>query len=295
MPPPAPFRAWHPHDERLLTTPEQHTLHSAGALLTAVREALAPGTWYLKGSAALLAWSGPGARLPEDVDLAVETEAAGPLLKAGELPARTPRTRVRILRAEPMAFHRADRPPVHRSLARVEAPGLSVEVLLNLALVPRGTTAADARTGPLFFPGGPSATGVPAATFGRCLAQKLLRYTLRRSGGRIGTRWTDLLDFVLCASSDRAPRLRLASLRTEVAAELEVVGRPWPELSEPPPEWLDFWDSAMFRHRLPYGRLPEAARSAEAFWEPVLARHPAGRGTEADAVWDPAAWTWSPH
>lgn len=294
MRPTAPFRAWHPDDADRPATPDQHTLRAMGALLDSVDAALPRDVWHLKGSAALLAWSGPGARLPEDVDLAVAEGAAGPLLTGGALPAATPGTAVRILRAERMVFSRGDRPPVHRALARVGAPGLSVDVLLNLALVPDDAAAADTRTGVLFFPHGPEA-GLPAAAFGRCLAQKLLRYTLRRSGGRVATRWTDLLDFLLCASSAQAPGLTLSSLRADVAAESEAVGRDWPSLPVPPAEWLDFWDSAMFRHGLPYGRLTEAVTRAETLWAPVLAGVPGVAGAaEPDRVWDPALWAWAP-
>ncbi|PVC92647.1 hypothetical protein DBP19_14910 [Streptomyces sp. CS090A] len=291
MQPTAPFRSWHSGEEACQTTPDEAALRGVGTLLGAVDAALPPESWHLKGSAALLAWCGPGARMPEDVDLSLAEGAAGPLLTPGVLPTAGTGAEVRILRSERMVFRRSGRAPVHRALARIEAAGLSVEVPLNLALAPDGAAYADTRTGMLLFPAGPQPSGVPAATFGRCLAQKLLRYTLPRSGGRVATRWTDLLDFLVCASSTRAPGLGLVALRSDVTAELEAVGRDWPTLPTPPAEWLDFWDAAMFRYGHSHGRLDEAVDRAEAFWRPVLAGRPGEAG--AVGVWDPATWTWA--
>ncbi|WP_407560044.1 nucleotidyl transferase AbiEii/AbiGii toxin family protein [Streptomyces sp. 184] len=277
-----PFRAWRPADEPRLPTPDRHTLRGTGILLDAVNSVLADADWHLKGSAALLAWAGPGARMPEDVDLAVAAGRVGAVLPGGSL---SRHAAVRVVRAERIMFRSGDRAPVHRALARVSGAGLSVEILLNVAEVPDEAAYADARRSPLVFPGGP-APAVPAATFGRCLAQKLLRYTLRRTGGRIATRWSDLLDFLLCVSSTRSPGLALAALRRDVAAELTVVGRDWPPLPVPPAEWLDFWDTAVFRRGLDVGRLPEAVERAHAFWGPVLAENP------PDGRWDPGRWAW---
>lgn len=293
MQPTAPFRSWHAGEEAArLNTPDEFAVRALGALLGSVDAALPSGSWHLKGSAALLAWCGPGARMPEDVDLSLAEGAAGRLLAPGALPPPAPGTEVRIVRSEEMVFSRSGRTPVHRALAHVEAAGLSVDVTLNLSLAPDGTAYADTRTGGLLFPTGPEPQGVPAATFGRCLAQKLLRYTLPRSGGRIATRWTDLLDFLVCASSSRAPKLGLTALRADVTAELKAVDRARPALPAPPAEWLDFWDAAMFRYGLPYGRMADAVVRAEAFWEPVLADGSDGAGADA-RTWDPASWAWA--
>ncbi|MFJ1590522.1 hypothetical protein ACIOD0_09790 [Kitasatospora albolonga] len=293
MQPTAPFSSWHAGEEAVrLNTPDEFAVRGVGALLGAVDSALPRGSWHLKGSAALLAWCGPGARMPEDVDLYLAEKAAGPLLAPGALPPPAPGTEVRIVRSERMVFRRSGRAPVHRALAHVEAAGLTVDVPLNLSLAPDSAASADTRTGRLLFPTGPEPSGVPAATFGRCLAQKLLRYTLPRSGGRIATRWTDLLDFLVCASSSRAPELGLTALQADLKAELKAVDRVWPALPTPPAEWLDFWDAAMFRHGLPYGRLADAVARAEAFWEPVLADGPGGAGA-GTRTWDPASWAWA--
>ncbi|AXQ55916.1 hypothetical protein ACPCK9_27780 [Streptomyces koyangensis] len=293
MHPALPHRSWRPGDSSSgPTTPDQHVLRAVGAVLGAVDAVLPPDGWHLKGSAALLGWAGPGARIPPDVDLALAESVAGVLLATGMLPSPAPGTRVAVLRSERMTFHRADRPPVHRALARVEARGLAVDVPLNLALIPDHVAFADPGTHLLVFPGGPEPEGVPAATYGRCLAQKLLRYTLHRSGGRRATRWTDLLDFLICAGSSRAPRLAQWTLRADIAAELAVVERDWPSLPAPPAEWLDFWDAAMFRHGHSYGRLDEAVAKAEAFWGPVLEEGPTWEGSTSGVEWDPEAWEW---
>ncbi|BDH69420.1 nucleotidyl transferase AbiEii/AbiGii toxin family protein [Streptomyces sp. PLM4] len=288
-----PFRSWPPGDNSPgLTTPDEHVLWAVGVVLGAAKAVLPTDGWHLKGSAALLGWAGPGARIPEDVDLALAESVAGALLATGALPSPAPGTHVTVLRSERMTFRLAGRPPVHRALTRVEAAGATVDVPLNLALIPDPTAYADRRTGLLAFPGGPEPAGVPAATYGRCLAQKLLRYTLPRSGGRRATRWTDLLDFLLCAESSRAPRLGLWSLRADIAAELAVVERDWPSLPAPPAEWLDFWDAAMFRYGYSCGRLHEAVAKAEAFWGPVLADGPSGEDVAAGPAWDPGSWAW---
>lgn len=293
MQPADSFRSWPPGDSFPgLTTPDQHVLRAVGAVLGAVRAVLPAEGWHLKGSAALLGWAGPGARIPEDVDLVVAEGAAGALLFTGALPSPAPATHVEVLRSERMTFHRADRLPVHRALARVDAPGLTVDLPLNIALIPDRVAVADTRTRHLVLPGAPAPVGVPAATFGRCLAQKLLRYTLNRSGGRRATRWTDLLDFLLCAESARAPRLGLRSLRTDIASEFVAMKRDWPSFPAPPAEWLDFWDAAMFRHGHSYGRLDEAVAKAEAFWGPVLADGPSGEDDAGGPVWAPGAWAW---
>ncbi|WP_405643916.1 nucleotidyl transferase AbiEii/AbiGii toxin family protein [Streptomyces uncialis] len=292
--------AWQPADWTGLTSSTRHPLHCVAGVLCGVSRLLPEGRWHLKGSTALLGWTGPTARLPDDVDLSVAQDVADLLLTAGELPGGAAGERLRLLRAEPMVFSTGGRAPVHRALVRVDGPEVSGEVLLNVAPRPVAEVAADRRTAPLSFPlPGGGTVVVPAATFGRCLAQKLLRYTLRRSGDRRNTRWSDLLDFLSAASAPRAPVLTLGVLRRDVAAELAVVGRAWPDLPVPPAEWLDHWDSAVFRSGLPFGRLPDAAERAARFWRPVLSAPPGAApvpGTEApyapERVWNFSEWRW---
>ncbi|MER6911342.1 nucleotidyl transferase AbiEii/AbiGii toxin family protein [Streptomyces sp. NPDC000594] len=282
-----------------LTTRDRQSLRAVGAVLHSLVRLLPPGGWHLKGSAALLGWTGPAARLPEDVDLSLPVGAGPLLLGAAALPSGPGGERIRLLRTEPVVFGAPDRPPVHRALVQVTGRGLAERLLLNVLLVPDARAARDTRTAPLDFPydGGTGTVAVPAATFGRCLAQKLLRYTRRRENGKVNTRWSDLLDFLLAADCTTAPPLLLAELAREVAAEFAPMGRAWPgSLPPPPAEWLDFWDTAVFRTGLPYGTLPDAATRLAPFWTPVLA-HPVPPygplpGSTPDRRWSPASWRW---
>lgn len=198
-------------------------------------------------------------------------------------------------------FSSPGRATVHRALVRVRAGEAIGKVLLNILLVPDGEAAGDNRTAPLDFPGRNAPVTVPAATLSRCLAQKLLRYTRRRDGGKINTRWTDLTDFLLAAESPLAPALLLDEVRRDVAIEFAAMGRTWPDhLPQPPWEWLDFWDTATFRDGLEFGRLPEAADRLAEFWNPVLETRVAPYGPStapapptAPQVWSPSTWQWA--
>ncbi|MFT2017431.1 hypothetical protein ACMA1D_16565 [Streptomyces sp. 796.1] len=346
--------AWRAADFTGLDTGLRHELAAVAAVLAGIDRALPGAPWHLKGSSALLGWIGPTARPPADVDLALPAGPGGALLRTAELPPGPDGERLRLLRTEPVVFSRPGRVAVHRALVRVmsgvgnvraaggvrgvggmgrvdgmggagAAPGMQVgaltDVLLNIVLVPDDIAARDARTAPLAFPGAPGPCVVPAATFGRCLAQKLLRYARLRDGGKINTRWSDVADFLIAAASPRAPLLELVRLRQDVAAECAALDRPWPaELPPPPAEWLDFWDTATFQHGWPFGRLPEAVARVERFWGPVLAAPVApyeaegaapygaeraaapygpARASGADGddapvrhIWSPTAWEW---
>ncbi|MER0243778.1 hypothetical protein AAHZ94_17550 [Streptomyces sp. HSW2009] len=357
--------AWRAADRVELGTGLRHELTAIAAVLAGIDRALPGAPWHLKGSSALLGWAGPTARPPADVDLALPAGPGAALLRAAELPPGPGGERLRLLRTEPVVFSRPGRVAVHRVLVRVMSgvggvgevggmggvrpaggaggmggagavdgagapPGIQVgaltdDVLLNIVLVPDDIAARDTRTAPLAFPAAPGPCVVPAATFGRCLAQKLLRYARLRDGGKINTRWSDVADFLIAAASPRAPLLELTGLRQDVAAECAALHRPWPaELPPPPAEWLDFWDTATFQYGWPFGRLSEAVARVERFWGPVLAVPVAPYGTEgaapygpecaaradaagaADAaggdaggapvrqIWSPTAWEWQP-
>jgi hypothetical protein len=286
------FSAWTPDDWAALRTSERHRLTAIAAVLDGLRHVLPSDAWHLKGSAAAVGWVGPTARMPNDVDLAV---AAGPgraLLSSAELPSVNGQSNV--LRTEPVVFHRRGRADVHRVLVHVRAGDTDEHVLLNVLLAGEGHEPAGARTAPLAFPGGGRPVPVPATTFSRGMAQKVLRYTRRRPD-KANTRWVDLADLLLAAACRTAPPLSLAALRADVALEFAPMGREWPQaLPGPPAEWLDYWDTAVFTAGLPFGRLPEAADRLAAFWDPVLRRPVAPFGPHAPEEWDDAAAVWSP-
>ncbi|MFE6775673.1 nucleotidyl transferase AbiEii/AbiGii toxin family protein [Streptomyces sp. NPDC057702] len=307
--------AWGAADWAALARADREQLRTIGVVVATLDSALPSGRWHLKGSTALLGWLGPVARMPGDVDLAVPAGAGRELLRGAPLPCGPGGERVRLSRAEPVVFSSPGRAAVHRALVEVAGERVDGSVLVNVLLVPEATAARDTRTAPLAFPTDAGAHPVPAATLSRCLAQKLLRYTRQREAGKINTRWSDLADFLIAAAGHRAPRLDLDELRRDVAVEFAAMGRAWPAaLPPPPPEWLDFWDTATFRAGWPFGRLPEAVRRLAAFWAPVLAAPAAPYDpthappatppgdlapTPTDATapprsWSPTAWRWQP-
>ncbi|MFD9862996.1 nucleotidyl transferase AbiEii/AbiGii toxin family protein [Streptomyces alboflavus] len=274
----------------------RHHLEAAAITLHAFQRALAPAAWYLKGSAALAAWIGPAARLPNDLDLVVPDEAGRQFLGSGTLPPGPRGESLRVTRHEPVTFSSGTAPTVYRALVDIEGPQMLPPVLLGLQLVPESAPEGYERTTPLDFPGPVGAVTVPSVTGYRFLTQKLVRYTRRRSGGRVNTHWQDLTDMLLAAAHPSYPTLRLGALRRDLAIEMREHGRALPTcLPAPPVEWLDFWDAATFVRGLPFGRLPEAAERLTRFWEPVL-RDPeraAAEGDDAlDPVWNPGTWDW---
>ncbi|MEU3958265.1 nucleotidyl transferase AbiEii/AbiGii toxin family protein [Streptomyces buecherae] len=290
---------WTAADWAGLTTVDRQQLRCVGSLLAALDRALQGVNWHLKGSTALLGWLGPTARMPGDVDLAVPAGIGHELLRGADLPPGPDGAHVRLLRTEPVVFSSPGRAAVHRALVGVRHDRAEDLVLLNVLLVPEARAARDTRTAPVAFPAAAGSVTVPAATLSRCLAQKLLRYARRREAGKTNTRWADLADFLIAATSPRAPKLALDVLRRDVAVEFAAIGRDWPATLPPPPrEWLDFWDTATFRADWPFGRLPEAVARLAGFWEPVLEVpvEPYGwAGVTASGpgrVWSPDAWEW---
>ncbi|MGW2332128.1 nucleotidyl transferase AbiEii/AbiGii toxin family protein [Streptomyces sp. NPDC001700] len=285
----------------MLPTADRYLVQSVAVVLSSIDRLLPPEGWHLKGSTAILGWIGPSARLPNDVDLALSASAGRLLLSASELPPGPQRESIQLVRSEPVVFSSPDRATVHRALIRVRAGQDIGTALLNILLVPDAQAAADSRTARLEFPGLPSLVTVPAATLSRCLAQKLLRYTRQRGGGKINTRWTDLTDFLLAAASPMAPALFLEEVRRDVAIEFAAMGRQWPtHLPPPPKEWLDFWDTTSFRDGLEFGRLPEAVDRLARFWNPVLETPVAPYGPPTaparvvePQVWSCGAWQWA--
>ncbi|MFI8927423.1 nucleotidyl transferase AbiEii/AbiGii toxin family protein [Streptomyces sp. NPDC053474] len=274
----------------------RHRLEAVAITLHSFQQALAPGTWYLKGSAALAAWIGPAARLPNDLDLVVPDEFGRQLLASGALPPGPRGESLRVTRHEPVTFSSGASPTVYRVLVDVNGPGMLPPVLLGLQLMPEADLRNDGRTTLLDFPGPVGAVTVPSVTGYRFLTQKLVRYTRRRSGGRVNTHWQDLADMLLAAAHPSYPPLRLGALHRDLTTEMRDFGRTLPALLPAPPvEWLDFWDAATFVQRLPFGRLPEAADRLDRFWEPVL-RGPghatADGGGAMGAVWRPGTWDW---
>jgi hypothetical protein len=195
---------------------------------------------------------------------------------------------VEIVRTDRVTFTNARaKPPVHRVLLRVGDEPVLGDVVTNVLIVPDLEALTDQRLNLVTFP--TVNVGVPAARLGRCLAQKLLRYTLRRSGSRVNTRWTDLLDFLVAAASSTTSGLDIDELRRDVEIEFSHMGRSIPtDLPSPPVEWLDFWDAEMFRMSLNFGRLSAAERRINAFWAPVL------NASTPYLAWNPANWAWEP-
>lgn len=277
---------------------DRHHVLAFAITLHSLRTALASDSWYLKGSAALSAWIGPAFRLPNDLDLVVPAKAAAQrLLVPSVLPPGPCGESLHVVRHEPVVFSSGSSPAVHRALVEIRGPQMLPPVLLGLNLAQEAEGLAREQITWLDFPGPAGAVTVPSITGNRFLAQKLVRYSRLRSGGRINTHWRDLADMLLAVAHPAFPPLRLAALQRDLVTEMAEHGRTPPGcLPTPPAEWLDFWDTATFVGRLPFGRLPEAAGKLARFWEPVLrCPEPApGRETDPmDAVWSPDAWRWN--
>jgi hypothetical protein len=290
--------SWRTADWSALTVIDQRRLHETAVVLHSLDSFLTGESWHLKGSTAVLGWTGPTARLPQDIDLSMSRAAGLRLLQASALPAGPHGEQVRLLRSEPVVFHTPGKAAVHRaSIEMRDADGWD-RALLNVLLVP-DDASPDQRTAMISFPvtALPAVT-VPAATLSRCLAQKLLRYARLRGEGKVNTRWTDLTDFLLAAASTRAPALGLDEVRRDVAVEFAAMGRAWPmRLPPPPAEWLDFWDTAVFRDGHVFGPLAAAVERVERFWDPVLTRSVALTTTPppmpSSLTWSPHSWTWA--
>lgn len=268
-------------------------VHAYGAVIGSVSTMLSNRDWHLKGAAALLGYVGPTARLPHDIDISVNVDCAAALLRPARLP-DAPRglngrqAPIQLVRVEPIVFTggRA-RPQVYRALISVGSDPVLTNIVMDVLVVSEADALSEHRVEALSFPA--AGDPIPAATLSRCLAQKLLRYTWRRSGSRVNTRWSDLRDFLTAAASRATSGLTSAELIEDIRVEFARMERtPPPTLPEPPREWLDFWDTEMFLSGLTFGSLDEAAKRLAAFWEPVLA------GPELSVRWSPKDWSWLP-
>jgi hypothetical protein len=278
---------WTVNTFRALPLLSQMTLGLFGAATASLAHTLPEGRWHIKGSTALIAYIGPSARLPRDLDVSIGASAAAPLLRSRQLPSIGGK-KVQVVRAEQIRFmDMRHKPPVHRMLLRISnSHHVLGEIVANVLIVPDSEARTDQRLARVTFP--TVAVAVPAAQLTRCLAQKLLRYTRRRSGNRVNTRWADLYDFLIAARSPVTNGLRAQDLREDVDVEFAYMRRPMPtEIPPPPAEWLDYWDTEMFRTGAAFGQLNEATSRLFAFWAPVLTSAP-----PASARWNPIDWMW---
>jgi Nucleotidyl transferase AbiEii toxin, Type IV TA system len=264
----------------------QMTLQIYGSAIAGLASTLPEQEWHLKGTTALIAYLGPRARLPRDLDVSIGAKPAAALLHSDQLRSVTG-TDIAVARAERVRFTDSqNKPLVYRMLLRVGSGDRALgDVLANVLVVSDAEALADQRINLVTFPD--LQVAVPAARLGRCLAQKLLRYTRRRSGGRVNTRWSDLFDFLIAASSPATDGLGALELRNDVDMEFANMARSTPsELPEPPAEWLDYWDAEMLRTGAQFGQLSAAAAKLSEFWNPVLDQFP------PEARWNPTTWSW---
>ena len=245
-----------------------------------------PEDWHLKGSCAIWAWLGGQSRLPEDVDICLAQSALADLEGSYRATQDTERG-VRLVRTQRVRFTPGrEKPPVYRYLFQVGGPTIDL-VLANVLVEDDLSVRSDDRVGSIQIPA--CSMPLPAVRITRCLAQKLLRYTLRRSGSRVNTKWVDLFDFCMIIECAQAPRISMSELREDVQKEFANVGRTTPVLLPPPPvEWLDYWDTNQFVEGTSFGDLSEAESRARSFWEPVFSNDVANH-----SEWSPTEQRWS--
>ncbi|MFI6905329.1 nucleotidyl transferase AbiEii/AbiGii toxin family protein [Nonomuraea sp. NPDC050394] len=283
---PAETASWGGRDYAALPLISRLSLRSYASAIEGLAHVLPHGLWHVKGATALLAHVGPTARLPRDLDVSVAEPAAEALLRRTSPLEDDEGGLVDILGSETMRFSDARaKPQVYRVLLGVGRDPLITLITADVLVIPEVDALADKRATSIRFP--TSRTWVPAATLSRCLAQKLLRYTLRRSGNRLNTRWSDLWDFLVAVSSPAATELDASVLRDDIEIEFSHMGRTVPAtLSEPPAEWLDHWDAHSFQSRLSFGSLNAAAARLALFWDPLLSYG------GVPLRWNPASWEW---
>jgi hypothetical protein len=244
-------------------------LASGFILLGLLPRLLGPAArWRLFGSWAILLQSTTVTRLPNDVDIQLHLDGASTpgdlrdwVVPAGAFSLRSTRARAIKFsdpRVSPASFW--------QTVEVLHGNKVVFEETVNW--VSRGSQSdrdatLDARSDSFVDPrkchtfslaahGFPELLGlplqeVPVASREECVAQKWTRIAMPRTGGRRHTRWQDMADvydLVLGAHASLDQALLVAWL-TELA---RTRGLEWPfHLSEPPLEWLDFWDSYNFR------------------------------------------------
>jgi hypothetical protein len=273
---------------RLPTLVELDSLRAQSIAVDEVASLLGPLPWQLKGASGLLCWLGPGlARVPQDLDIEVQAppQEIHSILEAAV--AHGGNDRIQYLATEQIIFTPGGkRPTVYRLVyeamdGRITISRSLCELIVSERL--RRTTSVPAPW--------PEIAGMPqilpVATVERLLSEKLRRYAVHRHGGRVNTRWIDLLDMLLTVRF-YPRRMEVNVLHDALLEELSEFGRPWIEdLPYAPREWLDFWDAARLQMGHDFGSLDEAEKLLHSFWRPVLDQIRSG-----DAVWSSREWRW---
>jgi hypothetical protein len=272
-----------------LTEVEDATLRGLGIAADAIGSWLEPLQWQWKGASGILLWLGVHrARLPRDLDVEIRItpDSFEDLLQRG--PNVHVDRMVRFLRSERVTFTPGGRRPivyrvVYEAIARGSVVNRSiVEFILSDQLRARGYVAVPWLDSKRYH------ERFPASSIERLLAEKLRRYAVKRRGGRINTRWQDLLDMLLVARFTPRP-IPLDQLRSAVVEDFAVFNRPMIEhLPAAPAEWLDYWDSARLEDNYEFGSLSDAESRLHDFWRPVIdsSQRVAGR------LWDSGHWRW---
>lgn len=275
--------------EARLTEVEAATVMALGIAADVIGTWLNPRPWQWKGASGILLWLGPKqARFPRDLDIEVEAT----LGQFEGLLRRPPNEQVgrsvRFIRSEPVIFTPGGRRPVvfrvvYEAIAEQSVVHRSmVEFILSDELRGRSQIAVPWLSSIHYQ------DRFPSASIERLLAEKLRRYTVKRRGGRINTRWHDLLDMLLVARFSPRP-IHLKQLRTSVIEDFGEFNRPMVvHLPVAPAEWLDHWDAARLEGNYEFGPLRDAEVRLRAFWEPILniSQPP------ADRLWIADEWQW---
>jgi Nucleotidyl transferase AbiEii toxin, Type IV TA system len=270
------------------TLVELDLIRAQSIAIDAVGQLLGQIPWQLKGATGLFYWLGPGcARLPRDLDVEVQAlPAEFATLLEGAIGEGVV-DGITFLQVEQVQFTPGGkRPVVYRALYEALSGNTPVHrSLCEFIVAEQLRRRSFVQT--KWFKSKRAQRRLPVASMERLLAEKLRRYAVHRHGGRINTRWVDLLDMLLSARFYQGA-MSLTDLRLVLAEELSEFGRPWiDELPPAPAEWLDFWDAARLETGHDFGSLGEAEQRLRSFWGPIL-----DPDTAEPLVWSPDQWRW---
>lgn len=245
-----------------------------------------PGSWTLKGGAALLARLSDRGRSTSDADANWRSSMAD-LEHALDRATATDLQdgfQFEIGRARPLTAETEDggfRYPVRSLLASREFE----RIHLDVNLLPADQRECDqVQLRDLLGFAGITAPQVPAIPLSQQLAEKLHGYLRHYGGG--SSRPRDLYDMLVIAECLQLPP---AGQLIETCRQIFALrATEWPaSVSKPPEEWHEAWNGFVHTYEVPWKSLDAAGEALGRFWDPLL-----GGAVAGATAWDPDRWRW---